>query len=90
MLRATQGQNLLGIFLARAGRGGEDGYVDILQFADVLHDVILCQFCGFVLRAIAAHDACHFEVGGCLQRLECILTNVAVTDDGCSDFLHNN
>ena len=84
----TQRQDHVSILLARACWGGEDGHIDILQFADVLHHVILCQFCGLVLCAIATYDACHFHVGGCLQCLECILSDVAVTYDGGSDFLH--
>ena len=84
----AQGQYHVGILLTRAGGGGEDGHIDILQFADVLHHVILCQFCGLVLCTIATYDACHFHVGGCLQCLECILSDVAVTYDGGSDFLH--
>ena len=79
---------LVGIFLARAGRGGENGYIHVFQFTDVLHDLILCEFCGLVLCTIAAHDTCYFKVWCSLQSLERILSNVAVTDDGCSDFLH--
>ena len=41
------------------------------------------------LHIIAANDTGHFHVGSSLQCLEGILSNVAVTYDGGSDFLHN-
>ena len=84
----TQRQNLVGIFLAGAGRGGQNGYVNIFQFLDVFHYFIGCKFSGLVLCAIAAYNASYFEIFGSLQGLKCVLSDVAVTYDGCSDFLH--
>ena len=37
----AQRKNLFGVFLARAGRGGQDGYVHVLQFFDILNNLIL-------------------------------------------------
>ena len=37
----AQRKNLFGVFLARAGGGGQDGYVHVLQFFDILNNLIL-------------------------------------------------
>lgn len=84
----AQGQDLVGIFLAGAGGSGQDGYIDVLEFADVFDYGVGGQFGGFVLVAVAAHDASHLEIFGCFEGLEGVLSDVAVTYDGCSDFLH--
>ena len=84
----AQRQYLFGIFLAAACRGGEYGHVDVLQFGDVLDNVIVCQFGGLVLCSRTAHDAGYFKVFRGFQCLYGVASDVAVTDYGCSDFLH--
>ena len=84
----AEGQDLPGIFLARTGGRGQDGYIDVLEFADVLNYFVGGQFGGLIVSTVATHDACNFKVRGGLQCLKGILSNVAVTYDGCSDFLH--
>ena len=81
-------ENLLGIFLARAGRSGEDGHVDVFQFTNILYHLVWCQFCGLVFCAMTTHDSGNFEVGRGLKSLDSVLSDVAVSDDGCSDFFH--
>ena len=58
----AKGQNLLGILLAAARRSGENSHVDVLQFPDVLHHFILCQFGWLVLCTVTAHNACNLEI----------------------------
>ena len=41
-----------------------------------------------VLSSMAAYDASHLKVAGSLKRLQCVLSDVAVSYYGCSDFLH--
>ena len=81
-------QNLLGMLLARTGRRSKDGHVDILQFLDVLHHLILSKLGGFVLCATATHNSCDFEIGSGLECLDGIASDVAVAHYGGSDFLH--
>ena len=84
----TQWQNLLGILLTRAGRGGQDSHIHILQLLDVLHYVVGGQLSWFVLCTLAAHHACNLKVCRSLQCLDGKFSDVAVTYYGCSDFLH--
>ena len=85
----AQGQYLLGKLLAGAGGCGQDGNVNVFQLADVLDDLVGCQFCGLVGSSVASHNACNLKVGCGLQGLYSVLSDVAVTYYGCSDFLHN-
>ena len=84
----AQWQNLVSILLTATCWGSEDSYIYILQVADILHNLILCQLGGLVLSAITTHDTSYFKVGSGLESLKRILTDVAVTYYGCSDFLH--
>jgi hypothetical protein len=84
----AQGENLLGKLLTRTGGCGQNGNVNILQLTNILYDVIGSQFGGFVGGAVSAYYACYLEIFGCLKRLNSELSDVAVTYDGCSDFLH--
>ena len=57
-------KNFFGVLLHAAGSGvSQNGYVYVLQFADILDYVITCQFFGLVFSSVPAYDACHFEVG---------------------------
>ena len=40
------------------------------------------------MGSLTAHHACNLEIGGGLQGLYTIMTNVAVTYNGCSNLLH--
>ena len=84
----SQGKNLLGIFLARAGGSSQNGHVDVFEFTNVFHYLVGSQFCRFVFCTVAAHDARNLEVGRSLKGLNGVLADVAVTNDGCSDFFH--
>ena len=84
----AQGQYLLGIFLARAGGGGQDGDIDVLEFLDVLDNLVLGEFCGLVGSPVPTYYTGNLEVGSGLQGLNGVLSNVAVTYYGGSDFLH--
>ena len=84
----AQRQYLPGILFAGARRCSEDSHIDILQFADVAHHVIVGQFGRLLFVTLAAHDARNLEIGCCLQCLHCVAPDVAVTHYGCSDFLH--
>ena len=84
----AQRENLLGIFLARTCGCSQNGDVDILQFLDVLDNGIRSEFCWFVSGSVSAYDTCYLEVGSGLKSLNSVLSNVAVTDYGGSDFLH--
>ena len=46
----TEGNDLLCILRARAGRGCEDSNIYILQLGDVIYYFIVCQLSWFVLR----------------------------------------
>ena len=59
----AQGQNLLGILLARTGGGGQDGYIDITQLTDVTDYLVLGELGGFILSTMTAHHACNLEIG---------------------------
>jgi len=84
----TQGQDLLGVFFARAGGSGQNGNVHILQFFDILNNLILSQFGWLVLCSVSAYYTSNLEVGSCFESLNGVLTDVAVTYDGCTNFLH--
>ena len=84
----AQGQDLLGKLLARAGRSGQNGNVDVLQFLDVLNDLVRCQFGGLVSITVASYYTCNLEVGSGLECLNTVLSNVAVTYDGCANLFH--
>ena len=84
----AQRQYLLGILLATAGRSSEDSDVDILQFSDVLHHLVVGQFSGFVCCSVSTHHTGNLEVGSGFQSLNTVLSNVAVTHYGCSDLFH--
>ena len=84
----AQRKDLLGIFLARTCGCSQNGDVDILQFLDVLDNGIRSEFCWFVSGSASAYDTCYLEVGSGLKSLNSVLSNVAVTDYGGSDFLH--
>ena len=53
----AQGQYLFGCLFTLAGWSGEDGHVNVFQFADVADDVIRRQFEGLVCRALPTDDA---------------------------------
>jgi UDP-N-acetylmuramoylalanine-D-glutamate ligase len=61
----AEGQDVLGVLLYATGGGGKDGHIYMAQLANVFHHLVGGQFLGFVLGAIAAHNAGHFKVGGC-------------------------
>ena len=84
----AQGKYLLGKLFTRTGGCSQNGNVNVLQLADVLYYVIGSQFGGFVGCAVSAYYTCYLEIFGCLKRLNSELSDVAVTYDGCSDFLH--
>ena len=81
-------QNFLGILLYLAGRRTENGYIDIVQFADMLYNLIFIQFGRTVFGTGTAHHTGNFEVGGSLQSLEHIVPDVAITNNGSSYFFH--
>ena len=84
----AEGEDFLGVLLYLAGGGGEHGHVDVLQFADVLHYGIACQFGGTVLCTLTTHHAGYLEVGRSLKGLQRIAADVSITHNGGSDFLH--
>ena len=84
----TQGQDLLGVFFARTGGGGQNGNVHILQFFDILNNLILSQFSWLVLCSVSAYYTSNLEIGSCFESLNGVLTDVAVTYDGRTNFLH--
>ena len=59
----AEGKDLIGIFLTATRGGSQNGDVDVLQVADILDDLILCEFCRLVFCAIAAYDTSHLHVG---------------------------
>ena len=85
----TELGNLLGIFRTQTCGSGKDGHVDIFQFRNVVNDLIGCQLQWLVLVTLATDDAGNLKVGCGLQGLHREVTDVAVTDYGCSDFLHS-
>ena len=84
----AEGENLLGIFLAATRWSGENCHINVLQFCNVLNYLIFCQFSRFVLCAIASYDTSYFEIRCCFECLHRIMSDVAVTHYGCSNFLH--
>ena len=80
--------NLLCVLLARACRSSKDSYVHVLQFANVLHYLVLSQFGRLVLRTVTAHYTSNLKVIGSLKRLNRIMSDVAVSNYGCSNLFH--
>ena len=84
----AQRQDLLGIFLYASGGCAKDGHIHGLQLLDVLHDGIVIQLGRTVLGARATHDTRNLKIRRCLQSLEHIVPDIAITNDGCSYFFH--
>ena len=83
----AEGQNLLGIRLHLAGRGAENGYIHIMEFAHLLHYGIALEFLRAIFRSSTAYNACHFKIRGGLQSLQNVVSDVAIPHDGCSNLL---
>ena len=73
--------------LYAAARRAENRHVHLAERFDFGGYRIVFQFFGHV-RGVAANDTGDFEVFGRLQRLEDVFSNVAISDDGCSDLFH--
>ena len=84
----TEGNDLLCILRARAGRGCEDSNIYILQLGDVIYYFIVCQLSWFVLGTLTTYNTCNLKVRSCFECLNSKLTDVAVSYYGCSKFLH--
>lgn len=82
----TEGNDLLCILRARAGRGCEDSNIYILQLGDVIYYFIVCQLSWFVLSTLATYNTCNLKVRSCFECLNSKLTDVAVSYYGCSKF----
>ena len=57
----TEGNDLLCILRARAGRGCEDSNIYILQLGDVIYYFIVCQLSWFVLGTLATYNTSLFN-----------------------------
>ena len=68
--------------------GAKDSYVHVLQFANVFHYLVLSQFGRLVLRTVTAHYTSNLKVVGSLKRLNRIMSDVAVSNYGCSNLFH--
>ena len=86
----AQGEALKRILLDTACGSGKDGYIHIVEFADVLHDRVGSQLRGAVGITIAAYHAYQFHIGCCFQCLQGILAYVAISYDGYSNLFHLN
>ena len=84
----SQCQYFFGIFLNAASRGTKDCNIHILQLFNIFHYGILTQFCRTVLCSCTTHHSGDFKIGSCLQRLKYKMSDIAITNDGCSYFFH--
>lgn len=75
------------MFLHLTGRGGEDGYIHMSEFADVGNNLILSDFCGYNVY-IAAHYACNLEVRSSLKSFHGETANIAIADHRSTYFSH--
>ena len=70
-----------------AGGGCKYGHVYILKIFQRCNNFVIPEFRGDV-RGVAADYSGNLKIDCCLQRFNGVLTDVAVTNDGCSDFFH--
>ena len=84
----THSQIALSICGTLARGQGQDGHIHIAQLSNIGHHVIPLQFSRLVFRPLSSYNACHFKVVSCLQRLQCVLSYIAITHYGCSNLFH--
>ena len=83
----AEGETLQGVLFDFASGSGEDGNVHLREFADVANDGIACQFGRTVFCTVATDDAAALHVGSSLNGFQGIASDVAVANNGCTDFL---
>ena len=84
----AQSEALQRMFLDGTRRRCQDGNIHLTKLRNVLHYFIFSQFRRLIATAITANYACNLHVWRCLQSLHRVLSNVSVTNDGNSQFLH--
>ena len=81
--------NALCIFRTAACRCGKNGYINVLQFCNVVYNLVWSERQWFVFIALTSYDTCNFKVSGGFECLKCVVPDVPVAYYCCSDFLHN-
>ena len=84
-----QREDLPGLLLDAARRCAQHSHIDPFEFLDRIDHTVPSQFVGHI-RRITAHDARHFKIGRCIQRLQHIPADIAVTHYGCFDLFHRS
>ena len=81
-------QAFKGMLFNRAGGGGKDGNVHLVQFLDVLYYGIFLNLLGAVFTSGTAHDTGNLHVGSTLQGFNGGFTNITVSYYCYSNFVH--
>ena len=84
----TFGKEDAGVAFDFAGRGTQYGYFDVVELEGIGYYVIPLKFFGLGCVGIAAYDTCDLKVGGLLKCFKHVAADVAISDNGGSDFFH--